>query len=160
MHARGAIPNEMGSTRCRATPARRRRRCLLPSVTGEASTTRCRVAPAQTNPRRPEGGPRRLELPHYDEHYVPTLPGSLTVVQEKVCQGLVDHALACREMPSCPRKVIVVHKSFLMLSFCCCGGCPSRQGPSEFLRRGLIRLQGIKFEPKDKTRDIHRDPLH
>ena len=43
------------------------------SVTGEASTTRCRVAPAQTSPRRREGDPRRLELPHYDEHYAPTL---------------------------------------------------------------------------------------
>ena len=47
---------------------------LLPAVTGEASTTRCRVAPAQTSPRRQEGDPRRLELPHYDEHYAPTLP--------------------------------------------------------------------------------------
>ena len=41
----------MGSDCCH-TGRRRRRRCLLPAVTGEASTTRCRVAPAQTKPRR------------------------------------------------------------------------------------------------------------
>jgi hypothetical protein len=29
IHARGAIPNEMGPTRCRATPALRRRRRSL-----------------------------------------------------------------------------------------------------------------------------------
>ena len=44
----------------------RGRRSLLPEVPGEARTTRCRVAPAQTNPRRREGDPRRLGMPHYD----------------------------------------------------------------------------------------------
>ena len=58
-----------------AGASRRRRRNLLPEVTGETSTTRCRVAPAQTSPRCREGDPRSLGLPHYDEHYAPTLPG-------------------------------------------------------------------------------------
>ena len=40
---------------------------------GKPGTTRCRVAPVQTNPRRREGDPRRLELPHYDEHRMPLL---------------------------------------------------------------------------------------
>ena len=31
------------------------------------------MAPAQTNPRHREGDPRRLGLPHYDDHYAPTL---------------------------------------------------------------------------------------
>ena len=57
-------------------------------VTEEASTTRCRVAPAQTNPRRRDGDPRRLGLPHYDEHYAPTLPEREKHVRLIVREGL------------------------------------------------------------------------
>ena len=61
IHARGAIPNKVGPTRCHAKPAFNQKEVFITSGNwrGKDKWLGFRVATAQTRPRRREGDPRR-----------------------------------------------------------------------------------------------------
>ena len=106
---------------------RRRRRCLLPAVTGEARTTHCRVAPAPTSLRRQSQ--KRTPVAHscpnvsspLSRNLLPCAVGSTplsacrSVVVKEVGRGAGDSCPAClvtgsrAKAPAFPQSRVQMH---------------------------------------------------